>query len=246
VYAIALPLAADGAGDLKAALQKLRGREPVKAVVQLGEWQRTVEDKQPHEQSAQADFQLTEGPGGFGLTVLPATADRVRAEAQKPTPKNKQERKGYRPVTDLVSSFGTTEAVELLNTSESLLKLLEGAAPKEDRQDPSQGQSGRLLGFQLPTKEESKLGAKAKTTGYFKVWLDAGGIPFASQRTQGFEAGFMWIKAKGEERVNRRYMVEGGRLVVIEETRENNVDGAGNEVRSRRTLKLTLLREPTR
>jgi hypothetical protein len=56
----------------------------------------------------------------------------------------------------------------------------------------------------------------------------------------------MWIKAKGEERVNRRYMVEGGRLVVIEETRENNVDGAGNEVRSRRTLKLTLLREPTR
>ena len=246
LFALALPLAADGAGDLKAALLRLRGSNPVKAAVHLSEWQRTVEDKQSHEQNAQADFQVVDGPAGFSLTLTQPTVDRVRAEIRKPLPKSKKEQKGLRPVTALVSSFGSLEAAELVNAADALQALLEGADLKEDRVDASQGTNGRLLGFQLPTEEESKLGAKAKSTGYLKVWLGADGAPFASLRTQGFEGGFMWIKAKVEQRTSRRYTQDAGRLVVLEETQENSVEGAGEKAQTKRTLKLTPLREPVR
>lgn len=244
MFAFALPLCADGSGDLKAALLRLRGREPVRATVQLGEWQRTVEDKQPREQAAQAEFQVADGPAGFSLTVPPTTAERVREEVRRPVPKDKKARKGLRPVTDLVASFGTMDAAELLNAAEPLLRLLDGAVLQEDRPDPAQGPGLRLLGFQLPTEEEAKMGAKAKATGQVKVWTGADGTPVASLRVQGFEAGFMWIKAKGEERVSRRYAAESGRLLVLEETRENSVSGAGEEARSKRSLKLLPRREP--
>lgn len=243
---LTLPLAADGTGDLKAALLRLRGSHPVKAAVHLSEWQRTVEDKQPREQNSQAEFQVAEGPAGFSLTLTPPTVDRIRAEIRKPLPKSKKEQKGLRPVSALVSSFGSLEAAELVNASDALLALLDGADLKEDRADASQGTSGRLLGFLLPTEEESKMGAKAKSTGYLKVWLGADGAPFASLRTQGFEGGFMWIKAKVEQRTMRRYTQDAGRLVVLDETQENNAEGAGEKAQSKRTLKLTPLREPVR
>ena len=242
VFVLALPLSADATGDLKAALLRQRGHDPIRAAVHLSEWQRTVEDKQPREQSAQAEFQVAEGPAGFNLTLTPSTLERIRAETRKPLPKSKKDQKGLRPVTALVSSFGPLDAADLVNSAESLLALLEGAELKEDRLDASQGPSGRLLGFLLPTEEESKLGAKAKTTGYLKVWLGAEGRPIASLRTQGFEGGFMWIKAKVEQRTARRYTQEAGRLVVLEETQENNAEGAGEQAQTKRTLKLTSLR----
>lgn len=243
---LALPLAADGAGDLKASLGRLHGTNPVRAGVHLSEWQRTVEDKQPREQNARAEFQVADGPTGFSLTVMPPTMDQVRAETRKPLPKAKKEQKGLRPVTALVSTFGSLEAAELVNAADALQALLEGADLKEDRADASLGTNGRLLGFQLPTEEESKMGAKAKSTGYLKVWLGTDGTPFASLRIQGFEGGFMWIKAKIEQRTIRRYLQDAGRLVVLEETQENSAEGAGEKTQSKRTLKLTPLREPVR
>ena len=246
LLALALPLAADGTADLRTTLQRLRGREPVKATLHVNRWQRTVEDKQPREQTAQGDFLVTDGPAGFGFGVQAATAERVRAEAQKPVPRDKKQRPGLTPVTELVASIGMLDAAELVNAAESLLSLLQDATLKEDRLDESPGLKGRLLGFELPTEEESKMGAKAKVTGFLKVWLGPDGLPFASQRTQGFEGGFMWIKAKSEESISRRYLAEGGRLLVAEDTRENRMEGAGDRVQVKRTLKLTPLREPAR
>lgn len=246
ILCLALPLTADPGSELRATLQRLRGSAPVRAAVHLREWQRTLEGKQPVEQGAEGDFQVADGPSGLSLTVQPGTAERVKAEALLPAAKEKRDRPALRPVTSLVSSFGPLAAGELVNAALPLLALLEGAVLKEDRADASLGPSARMLGFQRPGEEQSKAGAKAKTTGYLKVWLGANGVPIASQQSQGFEVGFMWIKAKGQERVFRRYLLEDGRLLVTEELREQEVEGAGEEVRQKRTLTLALAKEPPR
>src|SRR5664279_6214038 len=77
---LALSLSANGLDDLRAALQKLPGFEPVKATLEHSFWRQITDDKKPTVSQGKISAQLEDGPQGLKVTWGKATLQQAGKE----------------------------------------------------------------------------------------------------------------------------------------------------------------------
>lgn len=225
------PLAADGLADLKAALARCQGQDVMKAQLESSTWSRKTEDKQPKETTSSQTLIVEGGSMGLRITYPPAVLAKARQLARGRDPKDQSQPLGQ---------IGFQQIEAMCSAAPSLQEKLEESPFQAEQQALWQGHPARLLLFNLKSRKESQMGAKMDTSGTWKLWIDAEGVPLASEAQEHFDLGVLVFKAKGTERTMIEYTRLGSRLVVLRQVEEKDGTAMGQSIQSKVVLALKL------
>lgn len=238
VVCLCLPVRADGLSDLRAALQKLKGTEPVRAALEYDFWRQTTEDKKPVVSQGKATAQVEEGSQGLRITwarpLLQQAAQESRAQRQQPDQPT--------PTRTALRGVDVVEVAESLNQAEALLRDLEQAQLQEERPEPWQGHPARLLLLKMTPRLPASAKKYLKELKVdAKVWVGADGLPLAYASSLSFKGSRFLISFEGGNSQERQFSHVGGRLLAIRTTSEERNAGMGTSTLSKKVTTLTVL-----
>lgn len=234
---LALSLSANGLDDLRAALQKLPGFEPVKATLEHSFWRQITDDKKPTVSQGKISAQLEDGPQGLKVTWAKATLQQAGKEIAA------QEREPERstPTRTALRNVDPLETAEALNHAEALLRDLAQAQVTEEKAEAWQGHPARLLVLKLTPKipeQQKKYLKELKVEG--KVWIGPDGLPLAFSSSVAFKGSRMFISFEGGNTQELQFTRVGNRLIVTRATSEDRNAGFGASQQTKKTTTLTV------
>ncbi len=238
LLSLALPLGASGLDDLRAALQKLQGTEPVKASLDHSFWRQTTEDKKPVVSQGRITAQLEDGPQGLKVAWGRGTLQQAAKELAA------QEREPDRPAPTRLALRGVDplEVAEALSHGEALLRDLAQAQLQEEKAEAWQGRPARLLVLKLTPKiPESQKKYLKELKVDAKVWVGADGVPLAFTSSVAYKGSRMFISFEGGNTQELQFSRIGNRLVATRVTTEDRNAGLGASTQTKKTTVLTLL-----
>lgn len=235
LLSLTVPLGANGLDDLRSALHKLQGADPVKATLEHSFWRQTTDDKKPVVSQGKVSAQLEEGPQGLRVTwskpILQQAAKELAVQEKEPD----------RPAPTRIAlrNLDPVETAESLNHAEALLRDLAQAQLQEERTEAWQGRPARLLLLKvLPKIPEAQRKYLKELKVDAKVWVGPDGLPLAFASTVAYKGSRMFISFEGGSSQERQFAKVGGRLVVTKATSEDRNAGFGA---SNQTKKVTTL-----
>lgn len=238
VFCLCLPLSADGLSDLRAALQKLHGAEPVKASLEYDFWRQTTEDKKPVVSQGKATAQVEDGAQGLRITwahpLLQQAAQESKAQLQQPDQAT--------PTRTALRGVDVVDVAEDLNHAEALLRDLDQAQLQEEKAETWQGHPARLLVLKLSPRipaNQKKYLKELKVDA--KVWVGTDGLPLAYASAVSFKGSRFFISFEGANSQERQFTHIGGRLVVTRTTSEDRSAGMGMNTLNKKVTTLTIL-----
>ncbi len=238
LLSLALPLPAHGLDDLRAALQKVQGSEPVKAALEHSFWRQTMDDKKPTVSQGKVTAQLEDGPQGFRVTwgrpILQQAFKEMAAQEREPEKTT--------PTRTALRNMDPLETAESLNHAEALLRDLAQAQVQEERAEAWQGRPAKLLVLKLTPKiPESQKKYLKELKADAKVWVGADGLPLAFSSSVAYKGSRMFISFEGGNTQERQFTRVGNRLVVTRATSEEHNAGFGASSQTKKTTTLTVL-----
>ncbi|MFZ6743373.1 hypothetical protein ACO0LC_09120 [Undibacterium sp. JH2W] len=231
---------ADGLADLKAALARLPGQTPVKALVDAKTWSRQGEGKELEEQNGQASISLEDSPRGLQLLYSKDLLMRLETEerAKEKDPKAKT------PTIAAIKEVNSSELRPMVSAVGNLSRALEKAIFKSEKTDASyNSKPARLLSFEIPVEKLSEKERKyvKKFEGSLEIWISADGTPMASRFHQTISGrAFVVISFESKYEEELVYGLSGDRLVITKKESKNSGSGAGEkgEMRIVKTLQV--------
>lgn len=206
----ALPLAADPVGDVRAALDRLNGRDPIRATYEL---QRTVnnEGKLDNDKSSgKAAVEVEGNPSGYHIVVPRPVLDQVEREqlARDRNPKLTT------PTANALRQIDAVETADVLDCAPRIARLIDGAKVVSDAAGTWQGKPVRVLVLRAADRLDSEDAGKVKVAeNKITLWLDAEQVPLAVEHM--FSAKFSFLVFKGEMRQKKSWHLSraGNRLI---------------------------------
>lgn len=213
---------ADGLGDLKAALQRLAGNDPVKGTMDLRLTRQTVEDKKPVTYRGHATFSVDDGQKGLKLTFakedLLLAAGEGRAQMANPE-KASPHRLGLREADAL-------DVADLVNHADPLARYLDKAVLVEERREAWKGRPARVIVLRVdPPLPQSQRRHLKKVDVNARIWIGEDGTPLALSYQATYSGSRFFISFKGSIQEERRFAVQGDRLVVLNRVLEESASG---------------------
>jgi hypothetical protein len=237
VLSLALPLWASGLDDLRAALQKLPGSDPVKATLEHSFWRQTMDDKKPTVNQGKISAQVEDGPQGLKVTWAKPTLQQAAREMAA------QEREPERgtPTRMALKNVDPLETVEALSHAEALLRDLAQAQVTEEKAEAWQGRPARLLVLKLTPRipePQKKYIKELKVEG--RVWIGSDGLPLAFTASVAYKGSRMFISFEGGNTQDLQFSKVGNRLIVTRANSEEHYAGFGASQQTKKTTTLTV------
>lgn len=233
-----LPLSANGLDDLRAALQKLPGGEPVKATLEHSFWRQTMDDKKPVISQGRVSAQIEDN--GQGLKVTWARP--LLQQAVKELVAQEREPERTAPTRMALRNMDPLDTAESLNHAEALLRDLAQAQVQEERTEPWQGRPTKLLVLKItPRIPESQRKYLKELKVDAKVWIGSDGLPLAFSSSVAFKGSRMFISFEGGNTQERHFARVGHRLIVTRATTEDRNAGFGASTQTKKTTTVTVL-----
>ena len=230
---------ADGLADLKAALTRLQGQTPLKAVLEIQRKSRQGEGKELEENHGKASIALEDG--ARGLQLLYGKDLLVRAELEENA--KEKDPKAKTPTLSALRDISASELRPMISAAGNLLRKMEKAVFKSEKAQDYNGKPARLLSFDIPLESISEKDRKyiKKYEGSLDIWIGADGTPLASHtkdNTSGRAFVVITFEAKSEDQST--YSVAGERLITIRKESKSSGSGAGEKGESQVTKTLTV------
>jgi len=214
--AVALICAASDGKELSslvAQLQKLDGRNPIRASVHIEDRISKTEDKDS-KQLEKADLMITADANTLTLSVTSPMPD-IR----------------------VLREFSLLRAAELVDYAQPLTRELAGLKLLEMRPDAHQGLSCTRWRMESEQKE-SKLWMSSTTRKDVELWVDADGYPVAASFKTRAKANVLLLKINSESVRYQRYARSADRLLLVLDRNDTDVKTkVGDE---KRTVTTTL------
>jgi hypothetical protein len=223
LLALALPARALTLDDVRRSLAEYHGVSPMS--VKIDSVERRVDGKEKSESSGTS---MAEDDGA----QLRMVHDKKELSRRQQTKKNRAD---YNVSAD--------EALELMNYAPKLLRTLEGATLKKVSQTALDGAPATLLEI-VPVREKDEDGDKW-VKGYadtLLVWLGAGGVPLAAERTMKITARIVVIGRECNRKERFRFHRAADRLVVTRWSEESSGSGFGQSQNGTKSATVTVLR----
>ncbi|GLH74870.1 hypothetical protein GETHLI_33720 [Geothrix limicola] len=230
---------ADALSDLRGALARLNGQEPVKANLVYQFWSQQGDDKQPVVTEGRANSQVEDGPQGLKIcwnrSLIQTAAQEARAKALDPEKKT--------PTRRAIEGVKAIDVAEYLNGSDELLRTLDQAQLIEEKAETWQGRPARLLSLKVTPRlgqRDKKYVKELEATA--KIWIGADGLPLASE-TQVHMKGraLLVISFEQNQKQEYRYVRAGNRLVVVHHVDESSGSGGGEKGQTKTVVDLSLI-----
>jgi hypothetical protein len=235
---LASPLPAGSLDDLRGALQKLPGGDPVRATMEHSFWRQTMDDKKPTVTQGRVTAQVEDGPQGLKV----AWARPTLQQAIKELAAQEREPESTTPTRTALRNVDPLEAAESLNHAEALLRDLAQAQVLEERAEAWQGRPAKLLVLKLtpniPAGQRKYL-KELKVDA--KVWVGQDGLPLAFSSQVAFKGSRMFISFEGGNSQELQFARVGNRLVVTRTTSEDRSAGFGASSQTKKTTTMTVL-----
>ena len=230
---------ADGLADLKAALARLQGQTPLKAMVEVSTKNRSGEGKELEENSGHAAVSVEDGARGLQILYGKELLTKLESEehAKEKDPKSKT------PTLSALREFNSTELRPMISAAAGLARHMEKSIFKSEKVKDYNGKPARLLTFDIPLESIPEKDRKyiKKFEGSMDIWIGADGTPLASHTqitTSGRAFVVISFEAKNEEQTV--YGVSGDRLITVRKESKSSGSGAGEKGESQVTKTLQL------
>ncbi|HJV47820.1 MAG TPA: hypothetical protein VJ549_00965 [Geothrix sp.] len=230
---------ADALSDLRGALARLNGQEPVKANVTYQFWSQQGDDKKPVITEGRASSQVEDGPQGLKIcwnrNLIQTAAQEARAKALDPEKKT--------PTRRAIEGLKAIEVAEYLNGSDELIRILDQAQLLEEKAETWQGRPARLLSLKVTPRlgqQDKKYVKELEATA--KIWIGADGLPLASESHVHMKGrALLVISFEQNQKQEYRYVRAGNRLVVVHHVDESSGSGGGEKGQSKTVVDLSLI-----
>ncbi|MCP4611955.1 MAG: hypothetical protein GY845_24910 [Planctomycetes bacterium] len=199
--------------DLAARLEKLDGKDPVRAMVHIDDRVSKVLDEKS-KLLEQMDFIIAADANALTLTFT----DKISNNR-------------------LFRDFSLLRAGDLAHYSPHLASELDGLKLLENEPDVYQGISCRRWRLKSELKE-SKFGISSTTLRDVELWIDDEGYPLAGSFKTQVKGRMLLFKFNSETVRQQRYQRLGGRLVVVFDRTETDMKSKAGE--QKRTITTTL------
>lgn len=225
IFVLGLALAsaaqADALADLRGKLAGLQGDTPYRGTLSL---RSTVTDGKKPATHAQLQVSVASGADGLHVGFAPALLARAATEeaAQAKNPDTPT------PVSDALGKLSPDRLQAVLNMGPALLRALEGASLRSQRDEVHDGKPAHLLVFDVP----SGVGTDDRDAikhyqGTLSVWLGADGVPVAMAEQRDYQGRKFFISfSLGNDTTSTLTRV-GNRLVASARRAENKTAGFG-------------------
>jgi hypothetical protein len=237
--AAAPPAAADRLGDLRAALQKLQGDpQAIRAQIAVRNVNSSSGDDDDHETVEEGQIAAEYGGAqGLRMSWTPQQVrDARQAERQKAANPDAPSQKG-----GALSLLEAREVADLLDAAEPLQLEIDGAKLLEDKVEPRNGRSTRVLVLQprdgLRSAERKMLKHREAV---IKLWLDESGVPVALDHTEKLKFTKLLINFSVSVHESRTFSRVGNRLVVTALNAESSGAGLGQSGKSRKAVRVAV------
>jgi hypothetical protein len=231
-------LHADTLGDLRAALQKLQGRESIKARAEVNTTSLNGEGKKQKSKQSRGAVLLEEGPGGLRLGWTSEQMEAARVETRR----KKTDPEAQTPNLDSLRALNAEDASEMLGAAPALLVKLSQVKLLEEKPETFGGRPARMLHLQMePALSAETRDVMKKYEQRLKVWLDADGTPLGAEESVDFKGSKFLISFGGSSRETSVYRKVGGRLVAERTTKETSGSGMGMTSSGKTIVALTLM-----
>ena len=184
--------------DLVTRLQKLDGRNPIRATVHIEDRTSRTEDKDS-KQLEKTDLMITADANTLTLSVT-----------------------GPMSNTRVLREFSLLRAGELVHYAQPLARELTELKLVEARPDSHQGLSCTRWRMESEQKE-SKLWMSSTTRKDVELWIDADGYPVAGSFKTQAKANVLLLKINSESARYQRYTRWADRLVVVLDKNDTDV-----------------------
>jgi hypothetical protein len=232
-------LRADTPSELKSALARLTGREPVKASVELQVSSGDGDAKKPEGPDGKAAAVVEDGPEGLRIlwsrAVMDTADEEHRAQIRDPEAKT--------PTRRAMDGLSATRLSDYLDAAPELLRTLDQAVFVEEKAETWEGQPARLLAFKLtPRLNERTRKMIKELDATVKIWIGADGVPLAAERRMYLKGrAYLVISFDSTESETFSFKHTGDRLVVARHVKESSGTGAGERNHQKTVANLTLV-----
>lgn len=206
---LALPGSADTLTDVRGALTRLGGKEPIRATYEL---QRSVnnEGKFGNDKfSGKVTVEIEGDVNGFRIlfprTLLDQIAREQTAESKNP--------KQTTPTVSAVQELDPVETSQALDFAPSLLRQLEGAKVVSDGAGTWQGKPVRVLILRLADEPHDGPGKVTVLENKMTLWLGTDLVPLAVEHIGAGKFSFLIFKGEAREKKNWHLTRVADRLV---------------------------------
>lgn len=219
---------ADGVSDLKAALGRLQGQTPLKALVEAKTWSRQGEGKDMDESHGSASVSVEEGSRGLNVLYSKDLLTKLEAEERS----KERDAKVKTPTLAALSEVNSSAIRPMLSAASVLSRSVEKAVFKSEKPEAYNGRPARVLRFETPIDKLSEKERKYMKSyeGVLDVWIADDGTPLASRSSLTIAGrAFVVISFDVKNDEDWVYTVVGDRLIALRKESRNSGSGMGEK-----------------
>lgn len=176
---------------------------------------------------ASLQVQVRDGPQGTGVDATAAELARLQRDGDRHGKRNGG------GASDLMNRINPAWASELVDFAPALLRRLDGARLRSQRDTRHDGRPVHELVFDVPSQlDPSQQKAVKHYEGRLTLWLDAGGQPVALREKRRYEGRKFFIHFEFDASEQATLERIGKRLVVLRRHSEQGGEGMGQHSRT--------------
>lgn len=225
LFVAALPLHADGLADMRAALAKLSGRDPIRATYEV---QRVIDNKGKFSNdkfSGRASVEVEGDANGVRVQYARPLLEQMEREKNA----RAQEPKKPTPTVSAIAQMGALEVSEAIDYAPSLLQILDDAKVLEDRGGTWSGKPSRIVVLRLSDKRDTDIGKMTMLENKLTLWLGDDHVPLAAELVRNAKFSFLIFKAEWKTNRSWHFARAGDRLVRTRDEEREAGSGLGQK-----------------
>jgi hypothetical protein len=225
VLAVALPLHADGLSDVRAALAKLSGRDPIRATYEV---QRQIDNNGKFNNdkfTGRASIDVEGDANGVRVQFSRALLEQMEKEQDAKA----REPKKPTPTVSAVAQMGALAVADAIDHAPYLLHMLDDAKLVEDRAGTLGGKPSRVIIFRLADKRDMDIGKMTVIENKLTLWLGDDHVPVAAELVRAAKYSFLIFKAEWKTNRSWHFARIGDRLVRMRDEEREIGSGLGQK-----------------
>ena len=223
---LAVPLAADPLGDVRAALGKLTAGQPIRATYEL---QQSVANAGKFDNDAfngKAVVELEGDGGNFRIVFPQPLLDQISREQETRT----QDVNKKTPTVSALSQINPVETANAIDFAPTLLRMLHGAKVVSDAPGTFQGKPVRAMVLRLADRVEKEDAGKVKISeNRLTLWLGADHVPVGAEHLLNAKFSFLIFKGESKQKKSWYFAQVADRLVRVRHESTETGSGMGQK-----------------